>query len=139
MHIGLAVADLDESIEFYSRLFGQPPTLRRDGYAKWMLDDPCVNFAINTTGDDEPGVTHLGLQVASREELDRARAEWDERGFTRADQDDLVCGYQLQDKFWVFDPQQLPWEVFVTHGVTGDYGTNEMPGDTPRRDHRNGG
>lgn len=127
MHIGLRVADLDESIAFYSKLFGQQPTLRRDGYAKWMLDDPYVNFAVNTTGDDELGVTHLGFQVSSNEELDRTRAAWDDSGFTRDDQDDLVCGYQRQDKSWVFDPQALPIEIFVTHEVVDAYGTDEMP------------
>ena len=127
MHIGLRVDDLDESIEFYSWLFGQGPTLQRDEYAKWMLDDPFVNFAINSTGDDAVGVSHMGIQVSSNEELERVRAAWDERGFERDDQDDLVCGYQCQDKSWVFDPQHMPWEVFVTHGVVDDYGTNEMP------------
>jgi catechol 2,3-dioxygenase-like lactoylglutathione lyase family enzyme len=127
MHIGLSVEDLDASVEFYTRLFGEEPTLRRDGYVKWMLDDPLINFAINTTGDGASGVSHLGIQVTSNDELDDVRADWDARGFRREDQDDLVCGYQLQDKSWVFDPQAFPWEVFVTHGVTDEYGTNEMP------------
>ena len=128
MHLGLSVADIDESVEFYTRLFGQPPSLRRGVYAKWMLDDPYVNFNINAAGDGPVGtVSHLGLQVESNDELDEVRAEWDSRGFERDDQNDLVCGYQHQDKSWVFDPQQMPWEVFVTHGVRDDYGTNEMP------------
>ncbi len=131
MHIGLRVEDIDESVAFYTRLFGQPPTLERDDYAKWMLDDPYVNFAINagSCDDDVPagGVSHLGIQVSTNDELDEVRALWDERGFNRADQDDLVCGYQRQDKSWVADPQAMPWEVFVTHGVEDDYGTNEMP------------
>ena len=132
MHIGLRVEDLDASVEFYTRLFGEGPTLHRGDYAKWMLDDPYINFAINSgaCGDGDPGplgVSHLGLQVASTDELEDMRDIWDARGFSRADQDDLVCGYQRQDKSWVFDPQQMPWEVFVTHGVEDDYGTNEMP------------
>ena len=127
MHIGLRVEDLDESVAFYTRLFGEEPTLRREGYAKWMLDDPYVNFAVNSTGDEPTGVSHMGIQVSSNEELEEMRASWDDRGFARDDQDDLVCGYQLQDKSWVFDPQRMPWEVFVTHGVVDDYGTNEMP------------
>ena len=127
MHIGLQVDDVDESVAFYSRLFGEEPTLRREGYAKWMLDDPYINFAVNSTGDDPIGVSHMGIQVSSNDELEEMRASWDDRGFDRDDQDDLVCGYQLQDKSWVFDPQRMPWEVFVTHGVVDDYGTNEMP------------
>lgn len=129
MHLGLSVADIDESVAFYTKLFGQPPTLQRDNYAKWMLDDPYVNFNINTSGDGEVGsISHLGLQVDSTDELDAVRAEWDDKGFRRDDQNDLVCGYQLQDKSWVYDPQQMPWEVFVTHGVRDEYGTNEMSG-----------
>ena len=128
MHLGLTVEDIEESVAFYTRLFGQEPTLRRDDYAKWMLDDPYINFAINTTGDEAPGtVSHLGIQVSSSDALEEVRSTWDERGFVRQNQDDLVCGYQEQDKSWVFDPQHMPWEVFVTHGVVEDYGTNEMP------------
>ena len=130
MHIGLRVEDLDESIGFYTKLFGHEPTLQREGYAKWMLDDPYLNFAINTTGDDAIGVSHLGIQVSSNDELDQMRSDWDSRRLDRQDQDDLVCGYQLQDKSWIFDPQRMPWEVFVTSGVTDDYGTNEMPSAT---------
>ena len=129
MHIGLRVDDLDDSIAFYTRLFGEEPTLHREGYAKWMLDDPYINFSVNSTGTDSIGVSHLGMQVETNEQLDEVRAQWDDRGFRRDDQDELVCGFQLQDKSWVFDPQRLPWEVFVTHGVTDTYGTNAMPGD----------
>lgn len=101
--------------------------LQRADYAKWMLDDPLLNFAIKTTGDQRTGVDHLGIQVESNDALAQVREVWDRAGLTRQDQDDLVCGYQRQDKSWVFDPQELPWEVFVTHEVTDDYGTNDMP------------
>ncbi len=127
MHIGVTVDELERSIDFYTRLFGEPPTLQRANSAKWLLDDPLLNFAINTTGDHRTGVDHVGIQVESNDALERMRRSWDDSGLTRQDQDDLVCGYQHQDKSWVFDPQQVPWEVFVTHGVTDDYGTNEMP------------
>lgn len=128
MHLGLNVDDIEASVEFYTRFFGQPPTLHRGDYAKWMLDDPYINFNLNASGDREPGsISHLGLQVETNDELDEVRAEWDAKGFRRDDQNDLVCGYQLQDKSWVYDPQQMPWEVFVTHGVRDEYGTNEMP------------
>ena len=94
-----------------------------------MLDDPHINFAINTTDDDTTvgQVSHLGIQVGSSGELSAVRSRWDGAGLRRQDQDDLVCGYQAQDKSWVFDPHEFPWEVFVTHGVVDDYGTNEMP------------
>ena len=127
MHVGLSVEDLDASIDFYTRLFGRPPSLRREGYARWMLDDPLLNFAVNTASPAETGVSHLGMQVDSGDELDEVRTLWDRQGLERSDQDAIVCGYQLQDKSWVFDPSAMPWEVFVTHGVRDDYGTNEMP------------
>ena len=129
MHVGMKVDDVESSIEFYAKLFGRPPTLQRSDYAKWMLDDPCVNFSVYDHGDGEACVDHLGIQVETETALEQVRGEWDEAGLTRQDQDDLVCGYQRQDKSWVFDPHSMPWEVFVTHGVVDGYGTNEMPTD----------
>ena len=129
MHVGMKVDDVAASIEFYTKLFGRPPTLERADYAKWMLDDPRVNFSVYDHGDGEAGVDHLGIQVESGDALDQVRGEWDDAGLTRQDQNDLVCGYQRQDKSWVFDPHSLPWEVFLTHGVADGYGTNDMPSD----------
>ena len=128
MHIGLQVDDIDESVEFYTRLFGVEPTLRRDDYAKWMLEDPRVNFSLDTHGEGEAGSAHYGIQVESRRELEEMRDCIDAAGMTRADQDDLVCGYHLQHKSWVADPHGLMWETFFTEGVVeGGYGTAEMP------------
>ncbi len=128
MHIGLQVDDLDESVEFYTRLFGVEPSLRRADYAKWMLEDPRVNFSLCTRGEGEAGSAHYGIQVESQHELEEMRDHIDAVGMTRADQDDLVCGYQLQHKSWVTDPQGLMWETFFTEGVVdGGYGTAEMP------------
>ena len=107
----------------------EEPTLVRPDYVKWMVDDPRINLSINTQecGDHDPGVNHLGIQVDSTEDLAEVRARWDAEGMRPQDQNDLVCGYQLQDKAWVFDPHELPWEVFVTHGIADGYGTNDMP------------
>ena len=128
MHIGLQVDDLDESVEFYTRLFGVEPSLRRADYAKWMLEDPRVNFSLDTHGVGEAGSAHYGIQVDSQDELEEMRDRIDTAGMTRADQDDLVCGYQLQHKSWVTDPHGLMWETFFTEGVVdGGYGTPEMP------------
>ena len=127
MHVGLNVDDLDEATGFYTKMFGRPPTLRRDGYVKWMLDDPHVNFSITASSDEPVGVNHLGLQVDDSGELERQRRAWDDADLDRHDQNDLVCGYQLQDKSWVFDPVGVPWEVFLTRGVVDEYGTDEMP------------
>ena len=128
MHVGLQVEDLDESIEFYTRLFGYEPTLRRPDYAKWMLDDPRVNFSLDTHGDGPPGSAHYGIQAETPDELADLRSHIDEADLPRSDQDDLVCGYQLQHKSWVTDPDGLKWEAFFTEGVVdGGYGTAEMP------------
>ena len=128
MHIGLQVDDLDESVEFYTRLFGVEPSLRRADYAKWMLEDPRVNFSLDTHGEGAAGSAHYGIQVDSQDELEEMRDHIDTAGMARADQDDLVCGYQLQHKSWVTDPHGLMWETFFTEGVVdGGYGTPEMP------------
>jgi catechol 2,3-dioxygenase-like lactoylglutathione lyase family enzyme len=128
IHIGLAVDDLEAAVDFYTRLFGIPPTLRRPDYAKWMLDDPFLNFSLDARGEGPPGTAHYGIQVESETDLAEARRAVDEAGLLRRDQDDLVCGYQRQDKSWVADPHGLAWEVFHTHGLAGDdYGCGEMP------------
>ena len=128
MHIGLQVDDINEAVGFYSRLFGTEPTLRRPDYAKWMLDDPRVNFSLDTRGEGSAGSAHYGIQVESRGELEELRKHIDAAGLARSDQNDLVCGYQLQHKSWVRDPTGLRWEAFFTEGVVDEgYGTAEMP------------
>ena len=128
MHVGLQVDDLEASIEFYTRLFGVEPTLRRPDYAKWMLEDPRVNFSLDTHGEGAGGSAHYGIQVESHPELDQLRDHIDSAGMDRVDQDDLVCGYQLQHKSWVTDPDGVMWEAFFTEGVVDSgYGTAEMP------------
>ena len=129
MHMGITVSDIDTARDFYTKLLGQEPTLARPDYVKWMIDDPRINLSINTSNSSGkgPGVDHLGIQVETMEELADLRARWDDHDMDPQDQNDLVCGYQRQDKAWVFDPHELPWEIFVTHGVVDGYGTNEMP------------
>ncbi|MDH3683617.1 MAG: VOC family protein [Acidimicrobiia bacterium] len=129
MHLGITVTDIDAARTFYTKLLGEEPALDRGDYVKWMIDDPRINLSINTTacGATEAGVNHLGIQVETKDELHAIRTRWHDEGMDPQDQTDLVCGYQRQDKSWVFDPHELPWEVFITHGVVDDYGTNEMP------------
>ncbi len=132
MHIGLKVDDIDEAIAFYSRLFDAEPTLVRDDYAKWMLDDPLVNFSVDLHGEGPAGSAHYGIQVESADELTRARAHIDAADIPRSDQDDLVCGYQMQHKSWVFDPHGVAWETFFTEGVVDSeygYGCEDMPAE----------
>jgi catechol 2,3-dioxygenase-like lactoylglutathione lyase family enzyme len=113
-HVHLSVADLAASIGFYSRLFGAEPSVRRPDYAKWMLDDPRVNFAISTWSST-PGVDHLGLQADSDDELAEIGTQ-----FAQADAATTVaepkarCCYAVSDKHWVRDPQGIPWEAFHT-------------------------
>ena len=115
-HVHLGVADLDQSIRFYSGLFGAPPTVRKDDYAKWMIEDPRVNFAISARGG-EVGVNHLGLQADSADELTGIRAQ-----FAAADQASTTdepganCCYVKSDKHWVTDPQGIAWEGYHTLG-----------------------
>ena len=111
-HVHLGVPDLQASIAFYSRLFGAAPTVQKDDYAKWMLDDPRVNFAISDRGARN-GLNHLGLQADSADELADIGVQ-----FANADASTTVaethahCCYAVSDKHWVRDPQGIPWEAF---------------------------
>ena len=115
-HVHAHVSDLPASVAFYTRLFGAEPTRREADYAKWMLDDPRVNFAISTRGST-PGVDHLGIQVDDEAELAelKARAEAADRGAI-LDEGATTCCYAKSEKHWVTDPQGIAWEHFHTLG-----------------------
>ena len=98
MHVGLKVSNIDEAVAFYSKLFGAEPNLVRSDYAKWMLDDPFVNFSVDLHGDGPAGSAHFGLQQLDAPGLAHARKRIDDASLPREDQNDLVCGYQLQHK-----------------------------------------
>ncbi len=110
-HVHAHVQDLAASIAFYSRLFGAAPTRVEGDYAKWMLDDPRINFAISTRGA-APGIDHLGIQADSAEELAELKARAD--GLVTADEGETTCCYARSDKHWVTDPQGIAWEHFHT-------------------------
>lgn len=112
-HIHVSVKDLPDSIGFYSKLFGAEPTVRKDDYAKWMLDDPRMNFAISSRGH-QPGVNHLGFQVESDAELSELRAHVARADIAALDQDEAACCYAKSSKYWVQDPQGIAWETFRT-------------------------
>ena len=121
LHVHIAVDDLQRAIDFYSTLFASEPSVRKEDYAKWMLDDPRVNLAISARGA-KPGVEHLGIQAETGEEL----ADVYDR-LTRADAPVLeegatVCCYAKSEKSWVNDPAGVPWEVFHTTGDSAVYG-----------------
>lgn len=113
LHVHTTVRDLDESIRFYSTLFGQEPARREGDYAKWMLEDPRVNFAISTWGK-EPGIDHLGFQVDEEAELSEIGARLEKAGHAVAPEKNTTCCYAVSDKHWVVDPAGTPWETFRT-------------------------
>jgi catechol 2,3-dioxygenase-like lactoylglutathione lyase family enzyme len=131
MHVHVAVSDLERNIGFYSKLFGAEPSVRKPDYAKWMLDDPRVNFAISSRGLP-PGVDHLGIQVESAEELDGLRGQLDAAGETLVSQEATTCCYAKSDKHWVADPQGLAWETFHTLDSAPTYGEDRKPEAAPQ-------
>ena len=120
-HVHVTVEDLDQSIRFYSTLFAVEPTVVKSDYAKWMLDDPRVNFAISHRGKIT-GVDHLGLQVDSREELKEIGDRLDAAGREVFDRGEAHCCYARSDKAWVADPQGVSWETFFSFGQETLYG-----------------
>jgi catechol 2,3-dioxygenase-like lactoylglutathione lyase family enzyme len=111
-HVHTFVADLQASIDFYSKLFAAAPTRVEADYAKWMLEDPRLNFAISTRGGAKLGVDHLGLQADSEEELTELRTRAAE--LQRLDEGETQCCYARSDKYWLTDPQGVAWEQFRT-------------------------
>jgi len=120
-HVHVAVDDLAANIRFYSAAFGMPPSVEKPDYAKWMLEDPRVNFAISTRGR-APGVDHLGLQVDSEEELVALREQVTRAEIAALDQPRAECCYARSDKYWTTDPQGIAWETFRTLGEVPVYG-----------------
>lgn len=112
-HVHLHVQDLSQSIAFYSRLFAAEPTRVETDYAKWMLDDPRVNFAISTRGA-APGLDHLGFQVDESGELADLRARAAAADMALLDEGETTCCYARSEKHWVTDPQGIAWEHFHT-------------------------
>lgn len=120
-HVHVAVNNLAESIEFYSTFFNMPPSVQKDDYAKWMLDDPRINFAISKRGR-EPGLDHLGIQVENSDDLNEISLRLKSAGQQVLVQEQTSCCYARSDKTWVNDPQGIAWESFYTTGTTTTYG-----------------
>jgi catechol 2,3-dioxygenase-like lactoylglutathione lyase family enzyme len=121
MHVHVAVEDLQQSVGFYSALFAAKPSVVKSDYAKWMLDDPRVNFAISTRGR-QPGLDHLGIQVEDAEELHEVYARLREAGGSIIDQGQTTCCYAQSEKSWIDDPAGIAWETFLTTGESTNYG-----------------
>ncbi|MEX0922104.1 MAG: ArsI/CadI family heavy metal resistance metalloenzyme [Rhodovibrionaceae bacterium] len=125
LHVGAQVEDLDASIRFYTALFGIQPSVTRDDYAKWMLDDPRVNFSITGRGK-QGGIDHLGIQVESEDELAEAKDRLQKADLSLLDSGEVTCCYARSNKHWVIDPDGVPWETFLTHGLAEDYGQDTL-------------
>ena len=123
-HVHISVNDLDANIRFYSSVFGTPPTVLKPDYAKWMLEDPRVNFAISKRGL-ELGVDHLGVQVESEAELATLREQVAAAEIAALDQTNAHCCYARSDKYWVTDPQGIAWETFHTLDSVPVYGETQ--------------
>lgn len=123
-HVHISVDDMDGSIRFYSTMFGTPPTVRKSDYAKWMLDDPRVNFALSQRGA-KPGVDHLGIKVDLACELEALRQQVAAANIARRDQTNAECCYARSDKYWTTDPQGVAWETFHTLEAIPVYGKTE--------------
>ena len=108
IHIGLEVSDLESSIRFYSSLFGQAPAVREADYAKWMPEDPKVNFSISTRGDEQAGGVHFGIQVEATGELTEVAERLEQAGEPLIHEADTVCCYHKSQKVWALDPDALP-------------------------------
>lgn len=120
-HVHIAVENLDQSIKFYSTLFASEPTVLKPDYAKWMLEDPRVNFAISQRGTN-PGIEHLGIQVDNETELNEVYARLSKAERPVIEEKATTCCYARSDKQWIADPQGISWETFLTHGEATVYG-----------------
>jgi len=125
-HVHVAVTDLQQSVRFYSTMFGAEPTVVKPDYAKWMLDDPRVNFAISQR-DQELGVNHLGVQAETDEELEAIHANLRRADDSVIAEKGVHCCYAKSDKYWVTDPQGVAWESFRSLGTVPFYGEGNLP------------
>lgn len=125
LHMHVSVPDIEQAITFYSTLFDAPPSVVKDDYAKWMLDDPRVNLAISSRAR-ATGIDHLGIQVDSTDELGELAARLKAAGNVTVDQEATTCCYANSDKSWVTDTAGVRWETFFTHGEATEYGEDEV-------------
>lgn len=125
LHIHIAVDDLEQNIRFYSALFQSGPTVLEADYAKWLLDDPRVNFAISSRGR-RPGLDHLGIQVESNEALEAVRQALAAAALPVAEQKQAACCYVQSDKYWSVDPQGIAWEAFHSLNSIPMFGEDQV-------------
>lgn len=126
LHVHVAVEDLARSRAFYSTIFGAEPSVVEADYAKWMLEDPRVNFAISQRGS-ATGIDHLGIQVETADELAGIAARLKAADQSTFAEKDTACCYARSDKEWALDPSGIRWESFLTHGQITTYGEDAAP------------
>jgi catechol 2,3-dioxygenase-like lactoylglutathione lyase family enzyme len=122
MHVHVGVENLDTSIRFYSTLFGAEPSVTKHDYAKWILEDPRVNFAISAGHHPIKGIEHLGIQVETAEELTEIYSRLKAAGRPTLDEGATTCCYAKSEKSWIADPDGVVWETFLTHANATVYG-----------------
>lgn len=129
-HVHVSVDDIAGNVRFYTSVFGVGPIVEKSDYAKWMLEDPRINFAISNRGG-KSGVNHLGLQVDSADELAVLRAQIAGADIAADDEPAAQCCYALSDKYWIEDPQGVAWETFHTLGDIPVFGQDAAEPDAP--------
>jgi catechol 2,3-dioxygenase-like lactoylglutathione lyase family enzyme len=129
-HVHVAVNNVDESVQFYSKVFGAEPTVLKADYAKWMIEDPRLNFAISARGS-QPGVNHLGLQVDTDDELQGMRDQLAAADAGLVAEVGANCCYAKSDKYWVTDPQGVAWETYHSLGSIPMFGADVEPHNEP--------
>lgn len=128
LHVHVSVENLQDSIRFYSTLFGTGPTVSKYDYAKWMLEEPRVNFAISQRGN-KSGLDHLGIQVDNTGELAEVTARLSAADSSIEEQGATTCCYAQSSKTWSTDPQGISWETFYTFGASTIYGDDQQAKD----------
>lgn len=123
-HVHVGVTDIEKSVAFYSSLFGAKPALVKADYAKWMLDDPRINFAISMREDAVKGVEHIGLQVEDKGELEEVYDRLKQADRPVMEEGETTCCYAQSEKSWIADPDGVVWEAFLTEGESTTYGGN---------------
>lgn len=126
LHVHINVADLDQSVAYYSALFGTGPTREKPSYAQWRLDDPSVNFAISTSCGDTPGLSHLGIQMGDDASLDQLHDRLQAADQETVEDKNATCCYARSDKHWSQDPSGVAWEFFHTHEDLEAFGDARM-------------
>jgi catechol 2,3-dioxygenase-like lactoylglutathione lyase family enzyme len=128
LHVHVGVADLERSVRFYSTLFGAEPTVAKGDYAKWMLEDPRLNFAISTGREERTGIRHLGVQAESIEELGEVYGRLRAAERPVLEEGRTTCCYANSEKSWIADPDGVVWEAFYTDGEATRYGDSPALG-----------